>query len=115
MERAVMSDQVLILKRDNALDFVPNACAALAHSVNELRVSRVGDHPLIETYAEMLRAYSNLLRPTLVSDPSCATQAKVIDHLVERLRQARAGEISIPLLDIADRLHAELVRQPLPV
>ena len=40
-----MSDQVLILKRDNALDFVPNACAALAHSVNELRVSRVGDHP----------------------------------------------------------------------
>jgi hypothetical protein len=39
----------------------------------------------------------------------------VIDHLVERLDQARAGEISIPLLDIADRLHAELVRQPLPV
>jgi hypothetical protein len=39
----------------------------------------------------------------------------VIDHLVERLGQARAGDISIPLLDIADRLHAELVRQPLPV
>jgi hypothetical protein len=39
----------------------------------------------------------------------------VIDHLIERLGQARTGEISIPLLDIADRLDAELVRQPLPV
>ena len=74
-----MSDQVLILRRDNPLDFVANACAALADSVNELRAARVGD------------------------------------HLGERQRQARAGEISIPLLDIADRLHAELVRQPLPV
>ena len=75
----------------------------------------MGDHLLIETYAEMLRAYSNLLRPTLVDDPELCNSIKVIDHLVERLRQARAGEISIPLLDIADRLHAELVRQPLPV
>ena len=74
-----MSDQALIMRRDNPLDFVANACAALADSVNELRAARVGD------------------------------------HLVERQRQARAGEISIPLLDIADRLHAELVRQPLPV
>jgi len=106
---------VLILRRENPLDFVANACAALADSVNELRTSRVGDHLLIETYAEMLRAYSNLLRPTLVGDPSCTTQVKVIDHLVERLGQARAGEISIPVIDIADRLHAELVRQPLPV
>ena len=106
---------MLILRRENPLDFVANACAALADSVNELRTSRVGDHLLIETYAEMLRAYSNLLRPTLVGDPSCTTQVKVIDHLVERLGQARAGEISIPVLDFADRLHAELVRQPLPV
>ena len=110
-----MSDQVLILRRDNPLDFVANACAALADLANELRVSRMGDQLLIETYAEMLRAYSNVLRPALVGDPRCAVQVKVIDHLVERLDQARAGEISIPLLDIADRLHAELVRQPLPV
>jgi len=110
-----MSDQVLILRRENPLDFVANACAALADSVNELRISRVGDHLLIEAYAEMLCAYCNLLHPTLVGDPSCTTQVKVIDHLVERLGQARAGEISIPLLDVADRLHAELVRQPLPV
>ena len=121
-----MGDQVLILRRDHPLDFVDNACAANTASsgwgeappadlVNEIRVSRMGDQLLIETYAEMLRAYSNLLRPALMSDPSCATQVKVIDHLVERLGQARAGEISIPLLDIADRLHGELVRQPLPV
>ena len=87
-----MSDQVLILRRDNPLDFVANACAALADSVNELRMSRVGDHLLIETYAEMLRAYSNLLRPALVGDPRCAVQVKVIDHLVERLDQARPAK-----------------------
>ena len=87
-----MSDQVLMLRRDHPLDFVAD-----------------------ETYAEMLRAYFNLLRPALVGDPGCATQVKVVDHLIERLGQARACEISIPLLDIADRLHAELVRQPLPV
>jgi len=110
-----MGDQVLILRRDRPLDFVDNACAALADLINEIHVSRMGDQLLIETYAEMLRAYSNLLRPASVSDPSCTTQVKVIDHLVERLGQARAGEISIPLLDIADRLHGELVRQPLPV
>jgi hypothetical protein len=110
-----MSDQVLILRRDNPLDFVANVCAALADSVNELRVSRMGDHLLIDTYAEMLRAYSNLLRPALAGDAGCAVQIKVIDHLAERLGQARAGEISIPVLDVADRLHAELVRQPLPV
>ena len=110
-----MGDQLLILRRDNPLDFVANACAALADLVSELRVSPVGDQLLIETYAEMLRAYSNLLRPGLLGDPGCATQVKVIDHLVERLGQARAGEISIPLLDVADRLHAELVRQPLRV
>jgi len=110
-----MSDQVLILRRDRPLDFVDNVCAALADLVNGLRVSRPGDQLLIETYAEMLRAYSNLVRPALVDDPGCAVQIKVIDHLVERLGQARSGEISIPVLDIADRLHAELVRQPLPV
>jgi hypothetical protein len=75
----------------------------------------MGDQLLIETYAEMLHSYSNLLRPGLVGDPECAVQVKVIDQLVERLVQARASEINIPFLDIADRLHAELVRQPLPV
>ena len=34
-----MSDQVLMLRRDHPLDFVADACAALADSVNELRVS----------------------------------------------------------------------------
>jgi hypothetical protein len=58
-----MGDQVLILRRDHPLDFVDNACAALADLVNEIRVSRMGDQLLTETYAEMLRAYSNELSP----------------------------------------------------
>jgi hypothetical protein len=71
-----MSDQVLILRRDRPLDFVADACAALADSVNELPVSRVGDQLLIETYAEMLRAYSNLLRPALVGDPGLCNSSQ---------------------------------------
>jgi hypothetical protein len=114
-ERVVMSDQVLILRRDHPLDFVADMCAALADSLNEIHVTRESEELLADTYAEMLCAYSNLLRPGMATDPGSATQLNVVDHLVERLRQARAGEISIPLLDIADRLHAELVRHPLPV
>ena len=110
-----MGDQILILKRDSPIDFVADACAALADSVNEMHVWRAGNQALIDTYAEMLHTYSNLLRPVLAADPASATQLKVIDHLIQRLRQAQAGDISIPLLDIADRLHAELVRQPVPV
>ena len=71
-----MSDQVLILRREHPLEFVANVCAALADSVNEIRVSLVGDQLLIETYAEMLRAYSNLLRPALVNDSECVTQPR---------------------------------------
>jgi hypothetical protein len=110
-----MGDQVLILRPENPLDLVADVCAALADSLNEIHVTRVGDGLLADTYAELLCAYCNLLRPGMVSNPGCATQLNVIDHLIERLGQARTGEISIPLLDIADRLHAELVRQPLPV
>jgi hypothetical protein len=29
-------------------------------------------------------------------------------HLLERIRQARVGEIEIPLADIADQLHARV-------
>ena len=38
----------------------------------------------------------------------------VIEHLVERLAQARNGEITTPALDIVDRLHGELTAEPAP-
>jgi hypothetical protein len=34
----------------------------------------------------------------------------VIAHLLERIRQARPGEIDIPLADIVDQLHARIER-----
>lgn len=110
-----MGDQVLILKRDHPLDFIADVCAALADSLNEIHVASESEALLADTYAEMLCAYSNLLRPGMANDPGCATQLNIVDHLLEGLRQARGGEIRIPLLAIADRLHAELVRRPLPV
>jgi hypothetical protein len=48
----------------------------------------------------------------LGADPSSSAQLAIIDHLVERLRQSRVGEFNVPVLDVADRLHAELARLP---
>jgi hypothetical protein len=53
------------------------------------------------------------MRPALIGDANSGTQLAVIDHLVERLRQARAGEFNVPVLDVADRLHAESYNQNL--
>jgi hypothetical protein len=107
-----MGDQVVVLRSDDPLGFIADACAAVADLVNETRLWQSSDQIAIETYAELLVAFANLMRPVLIDGASSGTQLAVIHHLVECLRQARAGEVYIPVLDVADRLHAELTRQP---
>jgi hypothetical protein len=107
-----MGDRVVVLRSDDPLGFVADACAAVAELVNETHLWHSGDQLVTETYAELLVAFANLVRPDLIADANSGTQLAIIDHLVERLRQARAGEFNVPVLDVADRLHAELTRQP---
>ena len=107
-----MVDRVVVLRDGNATGFLADACAALAEAVNQMRAIRPSDADLVEAYAELVVAYGRLLRRHLAGDPADTVGLNIIDHLVERLRQARAGEISLPVLDIVDRLHAELTRQP---
>ena len=107
-----MTDRIVVLRTDDALAFVADACAAFADAVNEIRVSRAGDTDLVSAYAEMVVAYSRLLRSRPCSDRHRPAHLAIVDHLVERLRQAQNHEITTPVLDIVDRLHGELTREP---
>lgn len=91
--------------------FVADACAALADAVNEVRVWRSTDSDLVNAYAGMVVAYGRLMRLTLAEGSYGPVHLAVVDHLIERLGQARAGEIATPVLDIVDRPHAELRRE----
>lgn len=104
-----MPDRILVLRPDDPVSFVADACAALADAVNEVRVVRSTDEELVATYAELVVAYSRGMREQLTAEGTA--RLAVIDHLVDRLRQAQAGEITLPVLDVVDRLHAELTRE----
>jgi hypothetical protein len=106
-----MADRIVVLRAHDAVSFVADGCAALADAVNEVRLQRRGDEELIRAYAAMVVAYSRVQRDELSVRGETARLA-VIDHLVERLGQAGAGEINISVLDIVDRLHGELTREP---
>jgi hypothetical protein len=111
-----MGDRVVVLRSDDGLGFLADACAALAEAVNEVRVARAGDADLVEVYAEVVVAYSRLARRRLDDCPPAATaRGNILRHLEERIRQAGIGEITIPLLDVVDRLHGELTREPTAV
>lgn len=101
-----MNDRIVVLNRDDPLAFVGDACAAFAESANRIRVGRAVERDLTAAYAEMVVAYSGLLRDRL-GEPRTA----IVDHLIMRLRQAQAGEIAVPVLDIVDRLHGELTAE----
>ncbi|HVA07966.1 MAG TPA: hypothetical protein VNG12_14610 [Acidimicrobiales bacterium] len=73
---------------------VADACAALAEVVNQTRLWRSGDDMAVETYAELLVCFANLMRSTLETTDNSNARLAVIDHLVDRL-QSRAGEIKL--------------------
>lgn len=110
-----MADRIVVLKAEDPISFVADACAALAEAVNEIRLSTVGEHDLEAAYAEMVVAYSHLVLPTVRTDRQGVARAAVIAHLVTRLRQAQDGEVSLSVLEIVDRLHGELEAQRAPV
>jgi hypothetical protein len=107
-----MTDRVVVFHPDDPSRFIVDACAALADAVNETRLWRDDDSAAIAVYAELVVALATVKRPDLVADSSSSTQLAINDHLVGRIRQAQRGELVPPLLDIVDRLHAELVREP---
>ena len=100
-------DRVVVLRDDDPLAFVADACAAAAAAAAEPRSWRPQDVAMVDVYAELVVAHARLVRPRLGG-----ARLQVIDHLTERIGQARSGEISTPLVDIVDRLHGEVTAQP---
>ena len=96
-------DRVVVLRRDDPVAFLAESCAAVADAVNELRVARTADAALVDVYGELVVAYAHVERNSY-----SGARLAVIDHLIERIGQARGGEIVTPLVDIVDRLHGEL-------
>jgi len=102
---------IVILRPEDPLAFVADACAALAEENNRIRaVGHDDTRQLVQAYAELVISYALLVCPTL----DIPARVDIIDHLIDRVRQAQTGDIGIPLLDIVDRLHGELTHQPTP-
>ena len=97
------TDRVVVLRQDDAVSFLADACAAAGDAVNEMRGWRPSDLALVAVYAELVVAYARLLRSEFDG-----VKLAIIDHLIERVAESRAGKLTAPLADIVDRLHGEL-------
>ena len=107
-----MSERVVVLRPEDPLAFLADACAALAGAVNGPRLSGRSDQDLLDVYAELVLAYSRLTIRGLGEEAGGTAQVNILGHLEWRLEQARNGEITTPVIDIIDRLHGELALQP---
>jgi hypothetical protein len=101
-----MAESIVILRTGDPVGFVAAACAAAAEQANRIRVAGPGHRDLARVYAELVVAYSHLVR----RDLDDLVRSNIIEHLVGRVREAQNGDVAIPLLDVVDRLHAELTR-----
>jgi hypothetical protein len=106
----MVGDRVVVLRSDDPLAFLADACAAAAAAVSEPRSWRPSDMAMIDLYAELVVAYARLARPHFRG-----TRLAIVDHLVGRVAQAQSGEITTSLVDIVDRLHGELATERAPV
>lgn len=107
-----MSERIIILRSEQPRQVLVDVCAALADAVNEPHAWRSTDTELLTVYAEAVSALARLRRAQLVEHPGDEVHVAIIDHLLDRLGQTRAGEIEIPLADVVDRLHPEAVSEP---
>src|SRR5437879_3039318 len=99
------TERIVVLHEETPAAFLADACRAVAEAVNSVHVAGPGQEALVDVYAELVGAYARLqMGRSEVSD----TERNVMTHLLERIRQARAGEIEMPLADIADQLHARV-------
>jgi hypothetical protein len=102
----VVAERTVVLGPGGALAFLRDACRALGEAVDE----RGGADPELEVvYAELVACYARVLRPEIVRLPEGSVAwSAIIDHLLDRLSQARRREVTLGVVEVAGRLHAEL-------
>jgi hypothetical protein len=101
------TDRIVVLHEEAPATFLADACRAVAEAVNSVHVAGPGQEALVDLYAELVGAYARLRMGRSEFELSEADR-NIFAHLLERIRQSRAGEIEIPLADIADQLHARV-------
>ena len=106
-----MSERIVVLRSEQPMRFLVDVCAALADAVNEPRAWRSSGAERLTVYAEAVSALARLGRAQLPEGSGAEVGIAVIDHLLERLRQTRGGEIHMPLADVIDRLQAEVISE----
>jgi len=99
------TDTIVVLQQDAAGAFLADACRALAGAVNSIGVAGPAREEMVEVYAELVGAYARFKVGRVDADIS-QVDRDILAHLLERIREARAGETPISLADIADQLHA---------
>jgi hypothetical protein len=101
------TDSMVVLHQGAAGAFLADACRALADSVNAIGVAGPAREEAVEVYAELVGAFARFKlgrRDAGISQ----VDRDIVAHLLERIREARAGETAIPLADIVDQLHARV-------
>ncbi|HZD65844.1 MAG TPA: hypothetical protein VE152_07090 [Acidimicrobiales bacterium] len=106
-----MTDRVVVLRPEQPRRFLEDVCGALAGAVNEPHAWRASDPELVDVYTEAVLALARMRREDVAALSGRRVQVAVIDHLIERVRQTRAGEFGVRLADVVDRLHAEAVSE----
>jgi hypothetical protein len=104
------TDRIVVLHQETPAAFLADACRAAAEAVNSVHVAGPGQQALVDVYAELVGAYTRFQMGRTEVELS-ETDGNIMAHLLERTRQARAGEIEVPLADIADQLHARVDQQ----
>ncbi len=111
-----MSQRVVQYRPGEPLAFLADVCGALADAIPDTDVGDPDRAELTAVYAEVVCAYARIVRPEFALLPEGSdVWPRVIDHLLERVRQARAGEISLDLTDIAEQLHARIEEVTAPI
>ncbi len=102
-----MVDRVVVWHAHDGLSFVADACAVMGRCrerdpTGHRRASRPR-RGLCREVAAVARLFCSRLL-----DDSETVRIAVIDHLLDRLTEARTGLNALSVLDVVDRLHGEL-------
>lgn len=104
-----MTERVVILDPAKPLQFLDEACSALADAVSDTSDADAAHDELAAVYAEVVGAYGRLLREELGRLPEISKAwLDIVDHLLMRLAEAGGRELSVSALEIADQLHGRL-------
>lgn len=101
---------VVLLKPSPSILVLADAFHCLATGVSRLQNKNLGvTLDLVDAYAVVTATYARALRDRISALPESSTAwPQIIDHLLERLRQARDEDLLLDPLDILDQLAGRL-------